>query len=220
MATRPSILLVEAGAPIDEEITVGLRDHGFGLVQACAPRAAGARPDVVLLRLAGAGAEDARLLRAVRAVAPCAPVIALLEGEEAGSALAAGTGAFDDFVTAPFSVGELVLRIRTQLHPGNGAGRILAFGDVELDVAGHRASVRGRDVALAAREVTLLAAFLRHPNRVLTRSQLLRLVWRIDFDPRSNVVDVYVSSLRRKLGKDVIETVRGAGYRLPAALAT
>src|SRR5205823_6124363 len=94
---------------------------------------------------------------------------------------------------------------------------VLAHGHVALDITGHRANIGGRDVALAAREVALLAVFLRHPGRPLTRQQLLRLVWQIDFDPRSNLVDVYVATLRRKLGKDVIETVRGAGYRLPAS---
>src|SRR5256885_1656198 len=91
---------------------------------------------------------------------------------------------------------------------------VLSAGDLTLDLTGHRVMLDGRAIALAAREVSLLATFLRHPGEVLSRERLLRLVWEIDFDPGSNVVDVYVSALRRKLGSRVIETVRHRGYRL------
>ena len=89
-----------------------------------------------------------------------------------------------------------------------------------LDLASNRASIGERSALLSAREASLLAAFLGHPGELLSKEQLLRLVWEIDFDPGSNVVEVYVAVLRRKLGSDVVETVRGRGYRLrPKALA-
>ena len=91
---------------------------------------------------------------------------------------------------------------------------MLPAGDVVLDLRTRRATVGDRSVELTAREFTLSRRFLRHPGQVLSREQLLSHVWGYDFDPGSNVVDVYVRYLRRKLGDDVIETVRGMGYRL------
>jgi DNA-binding response OmpR family regulator len=85
---------------------------------------------------------------------------------------------------------------------------------VALELKTRKARVGGREVELSAREFILAETFLRHPGQVLSREQLLSNVWGYDFDPGSNVVDVYVGYLRRKLGKDVIETVRGMGYRL------
>jgi DNA-binding response OmpR family regulator len=119
----------------------------------------------------------------------------------------------DDYVTKPFSIEELAARLRARLRWRDESA--LTAGPLTLDLATHRASLAGREILLAAREVSLLAVFLRHPGRTLTRQELLQLVWEIDFDPGSNVVDVYVAALRRKLGSDVIETVRGVGYRLP-----
>jgi DNA-binding response OmpR family regulator len=91
---------------------------------------------------------------------------------------------------------------------------VLEVGPLSLDLAGHRASLADRSVSLSARESSLLAAFARHAGEVLSREELLRQVWELDFDPGSNVVEVYVSALRRKLGPQVVETVRGRGYRL------
>jgi DNA-binding response OmpR family regulator len=91
---------------------------------------------------------------------------------------------------------------------------MLRAGDVVLDLRTRRATVGGRSVELTAREFTLAETFLRHADQVLSREQLLSHVWGYDFDPRSNVVDVYVRYLRRKFGDGVIETVRGMGYRL------
>ncbi|GAA1697077.1 hypothetical protein GCM10009808_13150 [Microbacterium sediminicola] len=97
--------------------------------------------------------------------------------------------------------------------PTVGHGDVLTFGDVRLDLTAMRASVGGQEVELSLREFALAAHFLRHPGVVLTRSSLLREVWHLDFDPGSNVVDVYVGYLRAKIGADRITTVRGVGYR-------
>ena len=92
-------------------------------------------------------------------------------------------------------------------------GSTLRAGPLSVDLAAHRASLHGRDVLLSARELTLLASLLRHQGEILSRRKLLQLVWKVDFDPGSNVVEVYVAALRRKIGADFIETVRGLGYR-------
>jgi DNA-binding response OmpR family regulator len=97
---------------------------------------------------------------------------------------------------------------------------VLKAGPLTLDLASHRAVLNGREVALSARELELLATLMRHPGQVLSRAQLLDHVWGLDFDPGSNVVDVYVAALRRKIGSGSIETVRGSGYRfVPGTVA-
>ena len=123
----------------------------------------------------------------------------------------------DDYVVKPFSMSELLARIRARLRGGYQArGDVLAAGDLVLDLGARVASVDGRTVSLSAREFALLEVFVRNPGQVLSQPQLLDRVWGYDFDGGSNVVEVYVSQLRRKLGADRIETVRGAGYRLAA----
>src|SRR5207244_12492703 len=111
---------------------------------------------------------------------------------------------------------ELAARIHARLRWLEVDGALLEAGPLRLDLATHRATLNGRSVLVSAREAALLAAFLRHPGEVLSREELLRQGWELEFDPGSNVVEVYISALRRKLGDGVIETVRGRGYRLPA----
>ena len=93
---------------------------------------------------------------------------------------------------------------------------MLEVGDVSLDLRTRKATTGGREIDLSAREFTLAETMMRHPGQVLSREQLLSHVWGYDFDPGSNIVDVYIGYLRKKLGKDLIETVRGMGYRLNA----
>ena len=120
-------------------------------------------------------------------------------------------------VTKPFSFEELLARIRVRLRDtGSAETTLLRAGEIVLDLRTRRASVDERAVELTAREYALLEVFLRHPDQVLSREQLLSHVWGYDFDPGSNVVEVYVGYLRRKLGAAHIETVRGMGYRLRA----
>ncbi|MGH8875425.1 MAG: response regulator transcription factor, partial [Acidimicrobiia bacterium] len=119
--------------------------------------------------------------------------------------------------TKPFSFEELLARIRVRLREGpDQEATLLRVGEAALDLRTRRATVGDRSVELTAREFSLAETFFRHSGQVLSREQLLSHVWGYDFDPGSNVVDVYVRYLRRKLGEELIETVRGMGYRLRA----
>jgi DNA-binding response OmpR family regulator len=121
----------------------------------------------------------------------------------------------DDYMAKPFRFDELLARIRLRLRTERGLEvTVLSHGPVSLDLRTRRATVAGRTVDLSAREFALAEMFLRHPGQVLSREQLLSHVWGYDFDPSSNVVDVYVSYLRKKLGGELISTVRGMGYRI------
>jgi two-component system copper resistance phosphate regulon response regulator CusR len=159
-------------------------------------------------------ADGFSLLKAMRAARPRLPVIVLTARDDMRSKLDGLNGGADDYVTKPFSLAELVARIQTRLRWCEQDGGLLEAGALTLDLATHRATLADRSVVVSAREASLLAAFLRRPGELLSREELLRLVWEIEFDPGSNVVDVYVAALRRKLGSELIETVRGEGYRL------
>ena len=119
-------------------------------------------------------------------------------------------------MTKPFSVPELLARIRAHLRTGSAEGGRIRAGAVEVDLLSRRAWSGGAEVALSPREFSLLACFARHPGEALSRERLLAEAWGYEHDPGTNVVDVYVGYLRRKLGDPAaIETVRSAGYRLP-----
>ncbi|MEL6129440.1 MAG: response regulator transcription factor [Cyanobacteria bacterium J06628_4] len=127
----------------------------------------------------------------------------------------------DDYLTKPFRFEELLMRIRVRLRDArktqadmSTASYLVDFRGVELDLRSRDARVDGQMVKLSAREFLLAETFLRHPGQILSREQLLDHVWGYDYDPGSNVVDVYVGYLRKKLGHHLIETVRGMGYRL------
>ncbi|PSB67798.1 DNA-binding response regulator, partial [filamentous cyanobacterium CCP1] len=124
----------------------------------------------------------------------------------------------DDYVTKPFHFDELLARVRARLRvSGTATGQtemVLRANNIALDLRTRRVYAGDRLVELSAREFTLAETFLRHPEQVMSREQLLNHVWGYDYDPGSNIVDVYVGYLRKKLGDELIETVRGVGYRL------
>jgi DNA-binding response OmpR family regulator len=213
------VLLIEEDSRIRRLVREGLDASGFTVITAgdggSAVEVLRRRAvDVVLLDLVLPDVDGLALLAAIRATRPQLPVIALTPRDDESSKLDGLNYGADDCVTKPFSLAELAARIRLRLRERDQTSSLIEAGRLVLDLASHRASIGDSSALLSARESTLLAAFMRHAGQVLSRTELLRLVWETDFDSGSNVVDVYVRVLRRKLGAQVIETVRGRGYRL------
>ena len=155
------------------------------------------------------------VLREIRSRGERLPVIILTARSGVSDTVAGLEGGADDYVSKPFRFEELLARVKVRLRDPGSADQVeLIVGDVTLDLRARKAHVGTRVVELSAREFFLAETLFRHPGQVLSRQQLLSNVWGYDFDPGSNVVDVYVGYLRKKLGKDLIETVRGMGYRL------
>ncbi len=143
------------------------------------------------------------------------PVVILTARDEMDLTVAGFETGADDYMTKPFRSEELLARVRARLRVDRmEEPTLLRVGDIILDLRTRRVTTAGQTIELTAREFALAETFLRHPDQVLSRQQLLSSVWGYDFDPGSNVVDVYVRYLRRKLGSSVIETVRNMGYRL------
>lgn len=214
------ILIAEDEPRLAAFLDKGLRANGFTTTivadgVAASLLACDDEYDLLVLDLSLGGLHGLEVLRQVRARGERLPIVILTASDEVRDKVAGFEGGADDYVTKPFSFEELLVRIRARLRaderPGTG---VLRLDGVELDLHTHRVTVDGRTMELSAREFTLLETFMRHPNQVLSREQLLSHVWGYNFDPGSNIVDVYVGYLRRKLGVDAIETVRGAGYRL------
>lgn len=173
--------------------------------------------DLLVLDIGLPGMDGFEVLRRLRAAGSAVPVIILTARDSVHDTVAGLTGGADDYMAKPFRFEELVARIRLRLERARPAPDpdVLTFHGLELDPRTRHVSVHGRTVELSARECALAETFLRHPGQVLSRDQLLRLVWGpAESGASSNVVDVYVRYLRRKLGAGWIATVRGAGYRL------
>jgi DNA-binding response OmpR family regulator len=157
------------------------------------------------------------VLRRLRGSASTLPVIILTARDSASDTVAGFEGGANDYVSKPFRFDELLARIRARIQDAQPAGvalQSLSHGPLVLDLRTRRIAVDGDEFDLSAREFALAEEFLRNPEQVLSREQLLSRVWGFDFDPGSNVVDVYVRYLRRKIGARHLETVRGMGYRL------
>jgi len=171
--------------------------------------------DLMILDLGLPAMDGNEVLAEIRAQGQRLPVIILTARSGVADTVAGLEGGADDYMTKPFSFEELLARVKVRLRdPGSPEASELRAGIVALELKTRKARVGEKEVELSAREFILAETFLRHPGQVLSREQLLSNVWGYDFDPGSNVVDVYVGYLRRKLGKDLIETVRGMGYRL------
>ena len=173
--------------------------------------------DLVILDIGLPVMDGFTVLRRLREARNTIPVIMLTARDSVTDTVAALDGGADDYISKPFRFDELLARIRLRLRTDRVPEvTALRQGDISLDLRTRRVSVAGQSVELSAREFSLLELLLRHPDQVLSREQLLSHVWGYDFDPASNVIDVYVGYLRKKLGADSIQTVRGMGYRLVA----
>ena len=173
-------------------------------------------PDLVVLDRGLPDGDGLEVLRELRRSERSVPVIVLTARDAVADTVAGLDQGADDYMTKPFSFEELLARVRARLRADRtpAAAPVLEVGGATLDLRTRRAQVDGRTVDLSAREFALAEALFRHPGQVLSRTQLLDQVWGYDYDPGSNVVEVYVGYLRKKLGKARIESVRGMGYRL------
>jgi DNA-binding response OmpR family regulator len=214
------ILIAEDEPGIASFLKKGLTAAGFStLVVEDGRIASGAARDrdfdLLILDLGLPGMDGQDVLAEIRARGERMPVIILTARRDVTDTVAGLEGGADVYVTKPFRFEELLARVRARLRdPGHSEDHELIVGEVVLDLRTRKARVGSSIVELSAREFILAETLFRNPGQVLSRQQLLSNVWGYDFDPGSNIVDVYVGYLRRKLGKDLIETVRGMGYRL------
>ena len=213
------ILVVDDEPHIVALVTRALNAEGYETVvaddgQAALERALEGGLDLIILDVGLPSLDGCEVLRALRARDDRIPVIMLTARSSSSDTVDGLDAGASDYVPKPFSVAELLARVRSRLRDRTGAITMaLTHGDITLDLLARRTTIAGREVDLSAREFALAEQFLRHPGEVLTRELLLSRIWGMDFDPGSNVVDVYIRYLRGKLGSEHIVTVRGEGYR-------
>jgi DNA-binding response OmpR family regulator len=221
---RPRVLLIEDEPGIVDFVSRGLEAEGFE-VQSAGDGAEGERMalagsfDVIVLDLMLPVRSGLEVLDAVRADKPGVPVLILSARGETEDRVRGLEGGAADYVAKPFSMPELVARIRAQLRVvAEASTSTLRFGDIEVNLLTRKVRRGERSIQLSTTEFELLVYMLRHEGQVLSREQILTSVWGYDHDPATNVVDVYVGYLRRKLGVPgdpaPIHTVRAVGYRL------
>jgi DNA-binding response OmpR family regulator len=214
------ILIVEDEDRIVSFLTKGLEANGHATMAVgdgitAAAVATDGDFDLVILDVGLPGKDGFAVLEEIRARGERLPVILLTARNETVDTVKGFEVGADDYVTKPFRFEELLARVRARLRDqGTSEQTLIEAGPVTLDLRRRTVVVEGRSIDLSAREFALAEALFRHPGQVLAREQLLSMVWGYDFEPESNVVDVYVGYLRRKLGSERIETVRGMGYRL------
>jgi two-component system, OmpR family, response regulator len=215
------ILIAEDDQGIASFVEKGLRSAGYTTTLAADGETAlllarSGAFDMIVLDIGLPLLDGFQVLAQLRGEGVGTPVVVLTARDSVDDTVAGLEGGANDYVTKPFQFAELLARIRLRLNDDAPAtpSAVLQRGDLTLDLRTRRAHI-GDDVAdLTSREFAMLEVFLRHPGQVLSREQLLGHVWGFDFDPASNVVDVYIRALRSKLGANRLETIRGAGYRL------
>jgi DNA-binding response OmpR family regulator len=204
-------------------LETGLQAHGF--TSAIAANGTDALSmadskffDLVILDLGLPDINGLNVLQHLRGRGETLPIIVLTARDTVDDTVAGLEGGADDYITKPFRFEELLARIRVQLRnryvPRQKEETTLKVGNVCLDLLTRQVWIGEKLVELSTREFILAEVFLRHPMQVLSREQLLNRIWGYDYDPGSNIVDVYIGHLRKKFGSDRIETVRGIGYRL------
>jgi DNA-binding response OmpR family regulator len=214
------ILIAEDETRIASFLEKGLRAHGFVTTvlnegETAASVARDEDFDLLILDLGLPDIDGHAVLRRIRERGERLPVIILTARQTVPDKVAGLEGGADDYITKPFAFDELLARVRARLRGSRASDIVmLEANGIRLDLRTRRASVAGKQVELSAKEFLLAETLFRHQGQVLSREQLLSRVWGYDYDPGSNIVDVYVGYLRRKLGPELIETVRGMGYRL------
>jgi two-component system, OmpR family, copper resistance phosphate regulon response regulator CusR len=214
------ILIVEDESRIASFIEKGLRANGYATAVACDGDEALALVrsrefNLLVLDLGLPGTDGLDVLRELRRFDDQTPVIILTARDTVADTVVGLESGADDYLAKPFSFEGLLARVRVRLRgTRTPEPTLLRAGPATLDLRTRRAHIGQRSIELTAREFALAEMLFRHPGQVLSREQLLNQVWGYDFDPESNVVDVYVGYLRKKLGKDRLTAVRGMGYRL------
>jgi two-component system response regulator QseB len=217
------ILIAEDESRIASFLQKGLQAHGFATTVAddgiqAAYLALTGSFDLLILDLGLPGKHGIRVIEELRGQGVILPIIILTVIQDIQDKVKALESGANDYVTKPFSLDELIARIRVQLRsqrsPQASEPMVLTAGELHIDLRQRRVKWKGTTVELSTREFTLLELLARHPGQVWTREDLLDNVWGYDYAPSSNIVDVYVGYLRKKLGQGLIKTVRGIGYSL------
>ena len=218
------ILIAEDNPHIVDFLKTGLKAHGFTTLAVeeghqTVQLALSGDFDLLILDLGLPGKDGLAVLREIRGQGEQLSVIVLTARDGIDDTVTALEAGANDYMTKPFRFEELLARIKVQLRDHHSSQQAfsetrLRVGDLSLDLLTRQAWVGDRIVELSAREFVLAEVLLRHPMQVMSKEQLLNRVWGYDYDPGSNIIEVYIRHLRRKLGSDYIETVRGMGYRL------
>ena len=221
------VLLIEDERKIAGFVCAGLKEQGF-VVEHCAngdagfERASNSQYDVILLDIMLPGRDGLSILKGLRKAGNATPVILLTARNELDDRVEGLSLGADDYLGKPFFVEELIARIHALMRRVSGERQnILAVGELRLDRITREVTWHGKTVDLTGREFNLIEYLMRSPGRVFTRTQILEHVWGYDFDPTTNVVDVCIQRIRKKLtsfglssdGESPIESVRGVGYR-------
>jgi DNA-binding response OmpR family regulator len=216
------ILIAEDESRIAAFLDKGLRANGFTTTIATDANEATSMAmsdnfDLLLLDLGLPGKDGLLVLEELRGQGITVPVIILTARDDISDKVAGLEGGADDYVTKPFRFEELLARVRLRLRSQEKVATKeeveLKIDQIVLNFRTRKVKFKNRDIELSAREFTLLETLMRHRGQVMSREQLLDRVWGYDYDPGSNIVDVYVGYLRKKLDSKFIETVRGMGYR-------
>ncbi|MEV0433931.1 response regulator transcription factor [Nocardia sp. NPDC050413] len=227
-AAAVTVLVVDDDEDVLASVERGLRLSGFQVLVArdggAALRAVSEHaPDAVVLDMNMPVLDGAGVVTALRAMGNDVPICVLSARASVDDRIAGLESGADDYLVKPFELAELVARIRALLRrrtdtPDQAAPGAITVGPLQVDVAGYRALLHGREIELTKREFELLSTLARNAGVVLTRERLLELVWGYDFIADTNVVDVFVGYLRRKLEIDdtprILHTIRGVGFVL------
>ena len=232
--TRPDgrpvrVLVVDDESNLTELLGMALRYEGWDVASAGSGTAAVRKarefqPDAVVLDMMLPDFDGMEVLRRMRADSPTVPVLFLTAKDAVEDRIAGLTAGGDDYVTKPFSLEEVVARVRALMRRtavvADESSSLLVVGDLTMDEDSHEVVRAGHEVSLTATEFELLRYLMRNPKRVLSKTQILDRVWNYDFGGQANVVELYISYLRKKIDvghAPMIHTMRGVGYVLKPA---